>query len=170
MHPAGKRKRVPGNSAGALVDYGNGEQSYSQRNARSINLGEQLFEAWCNTNGMKLRRLGLDEKEALVPGWHKLNPVIRQMPDYIAMKDDRQAVVSVKGTLKFKAQDYDRLSWFEDMYASQDCPLRFVIATTRGITWLSTDELRQAYEASTNQGVWPDGKAWRELDLYAMGK
>jgi hypothetical protein len=147
------------------MDYGNGNQSFSQRNARSVNLGEQLFESWCKTNQYSLHRLGYDEKTGPIDGWFKMSLIIRQMPDYLVKKDNRLAVVSVKGTLKFKTEDYDNLTWFEDMYATQQCPLRFVIARTNGITWLSTDELRQAYEASTNHGVWPDGKAWRELKL-----
>ena len=152
------------------MSYGNGEQSFSQRNARSVNLGEQLFESWCEANSYTLHRIGYDEKTGPIEGWFKLSPVIRQMPDYLVKKDGRLAVTSVKGTLKFKEQDYDRLTWFEDMYASPGCPLRFVIATTTAITWLTTDQLRQAYEASTNQGVWPDGKAWRELNINAMGE
>ena len=152
------------------MDYGNGAQSYQERNARTVNLGEQLFESWCEHHGYTAKRHGYDEKTGIIPGWHKVATVIRQMPDYIVTKDDRMAVVSVKGTLKFKAQDYDRLDWFEQTYATPDCPFRFVFARHNGVTWLTTSEVRKAYEASTNQGVWPDGKAWRELNLYALGK
>ena len=152
------------------MDYGSGHQGYFQRNGRDINLGEQLFESWCEGNGYKAYRLGYAEKTGPIIGWFKLSQTIRQMPDYVVAKDDRLAVVSVKGTWKFKTEDYDRLSWFEETYSTERCPFRFVIATTRGVTWLTTDEIRERYEASTNDGVWPDGKAWRELSPYALGE
>lgn len=148
-----------------MSDYGNGYQSYEQRNARAVNLGEQLFEAWCKENDYGCHRLGYDEKTGIIPGWHKVAQTIRQMPDYLVTKENRLAVVSVKGTLKFKEQDYKRLDWYEQTYATPDCPYRIVIATTRGIIWLTTAQVRQAYETSTNHGTWPDGKSWRELNI-----
>lgn len=152
------------------MDYGSGEQSYHQRNGRATNLGEQLFETWCTANDFQFYRLGYQEKTGPIPGWYKVADAIRQMPDYLVAKEGRLATVSVKGTWKFKTEDYDRLSWFQETYATERCPFRFVIATTKGVTWLTTDELRQCYEASTVQGVWPDGKAWRELSPYALAK
>lgn len=153
-----------------MSDYGNGHQTYEERNARTVNLGEQLFEAWCSENDYECYRLGYDEKTGIIPGWHRVAQTIRQMPDYLVKKGDRMAVVSVKGTLKFKDQDYKRLDWYEQTYATDSCPFRIVIARPNGMTWLTTEHVRQAYEASTNHGVWPDGKAWRELDLNALAK
>lgn len=153
------------------MDFGNGDQPYFERNSRDLNLGEVIFERWCAEDGMEFHRLGYQEKGAIIPGWFKVAQAIRQMPDYLVEKNGKMAVVSVKGTLKFKTVDYDRLNWFEETYATERCPFRFVIATTKGVTWLTTDELRQCYEASTVQGVWQsDNKAWKELNLNALGK
>ena len=151
------------------MDYGSGDQGYFQRNGRDINLGEKLFESWCDANGYTAHRLGYPEKTGIIYDWFKVAKAIRQMPDYLVSKAGRLATVSVKGTWKFKAQDYDRLSWFDETYGTERCPFRFVIATTRGVTWLTTDEIRELYEASTTEGVWPDGKVWRELSPYALG-
>lgn len=151
------------------MDYGNGNQSYTERNARTINLGEQLFEDWCKSNEYGCYRIGYDEKTGIIDGWYKVAQSIRQMPDYLVTKGNRMAVVSVKGTLKFKAQDFNRLDWYEETYGTDECPFRFVFSTRDRIIWLTTAQVREAYEASTNVGVWPDGKQWRELNLNALG-
>ena len=151
------------------MDYGNGDQPYFERNAKDVNLGEKLFESWCDSRGMEYYRLGYDEKTGPIIGWYKVAQAIRQMPDYLVKANGRMAVVSVKGTWKFKVEDYKRLDWFEETYATDRCPLRFVFATPSKVVWANSEQVKKAYEASTKHGEWSDGKAWRELDSDALG-
>jgi hypothetical protein len=113
-----------------MTTNGHGDQSYEERNNRPDNYGEQLFVDYCRLEGYKLHRIGFDEKQDKVQGFYNLNKIIRQLPDYVCLSpaSGRMEVVSVKGTNKFKEEDYNNLTWLESVYASPKAPLRFVFA------------------------------------------
>lgn len=146
---------------------GHGNQSYEERNNRPDNYGEQLFVDYCRVEGYKLHRIGFDEKQDKVQNFYNLNKVIRQLPDYVCISpaSGRMAVVSVKGTNKFKEQDFNNLSWLESVYASPKAPLRFVFAIRGQIHWRTTQEVAELYRTATEEGQWLDGKAYRVLDI-----
>lgn len=146
---------------------GHGGQSYEERNNRPDNYGEQLFIDYCRLEGYKLHRIGFDEKQDKVQNFFNLNKVIRQLPDYVCLSpaSGRMAVVSVKGTSKFKEEDFNNLSWLETVYSTPKAPLRFVFAVRGQIYWRTPIEVAELYRASTEEGQWPDGKTYRVLDL-----
>jgi len=146
---------------------GHGNQSYEERNNRPDNYGEQLFIDYCRTEGYKLHRIGFDEKQDRVQGFYNLNKVIRQLPDFVCLSpaSGRMAVVSVKGTNKFKEEDYNNLNWLESVYASPKAPVRFVFAIRGQIHWYTTTQVAELYRQSTAEGQWSDGKTYRILDI-----
>jgi hypothetical protein len=150
-----------------MTSNGHGGQSYEERNNRPDNYGEQLFVDYCRLEGYKLHRIGFDEKQDKVQGFYNLNKVIRQLPDYVCLSpaSGRMAVVSVKGTNKFKEEDYNNLSWLESVYATPKAPLRFVFAIRGQIHWKTTVEVVELYRNATEEGRWPDGKTYRVLNL-----
>jgi len=144
-----------------------GEQSFAERNNRPDNFGEQLFIDYARNAGYTIHRIGFDEKQDQVQGFYNLNKVIRQLPDFICIRPStgRMAVVSVKGTSKFKEEDYNRLRWLEDCYSTPKAPLRFVFALKTGIYWRTVSEVAELYRQSTEIGIWPDGKKYKVLTL-----
>lgn len=146
---------------------GHGNQSYEERNNRPDNYGEQLFIDYCRVEGYKLHRIGFDEKQDKVQGFYNLNKVIRQLPDFVCLSpaSGRMAVVSVKGTSKFKEEDYNNLNWMESVYSTPKAPLRFVFAIRGQIYWRTTQEVAQLYRESSDEGQWSDGKTYRVLNL-----
>jgi hypothetical protein len=146
---------------------GHGDQSYEERNNRPDNYGEQLFIDYCRLEGYKLHRIGFDEKQDKVQGFFNLNKVIRQLPDYVCLSpaSGRMAVVSVKGTNKFKEEDYHNLTWLETVYASPKAPLRFVFAIRGEVHWRTSIQVAELYRQATTEAQWPDGKVYRVLDI-----
>jgi hypothetical protein len=146
---------------------GHGDQSYEERNNRPDNYGEQLFVDYCRLEGYKLHRIGFDEKQDKVQGFYNLNKVIRQLPDYVCLSpaSGRMAVVSVKGTNKFKQEDFNNLNWLETVYSTPKAPLRFVFAIRGQVYWYTTSQVSELYRQATTEAHWPDGKTYRELDI-----
>lgn len=145
------------------MSYGSGSDSYQERNNRDINIGESQFEEYLKRIGYTWRRLGFDEKNDPVDQFYNLNSNIRKLPDYIVYSPKGMAVVSVKGSLKFKQEDYLKLDWFEEIYSSPKCPLFYAFSTRFGVAWKTTDQVRQAYEAAKIDEQWPDQKIYRSL-------
>lgn len=150
-----------------MTNNGHGGQSYEERNNRPDNYGEQLFIDYCRLEGYKLHRIGFDEKQDKVQNFYNLSKTIRQLPDFVCISpaSGRMAVVSVKGTNKFKEEDFNNLTWLESAYASPKAPLRFVFAIRGQIYWKTVPEVAELYRTSTIEEQWPDGKTYRILNL-----
>lgn len=144
-----------------------GELTYAERNNRPDNFGEELFIDHCRANGLTCRRIGFDEKQGSIPNYWELNKVIRHLPDFVVTRPDtnRIAVVQVKGTLKFKADDYNNLAWAESVYGTAKAPLWYVFALKSGIHWRTVTQVAEMYRQSAEEGQWPDGKTYRVLSL-----
>lgn len=144
-----------------------GDKSYQERNNRPDNFGEELFIDHCRAHGLTCRRIGFDEKQGSIPNYWELNKVIRQLPDFVVTRPDtnRIAVVQVKGTVKFKQDDYNNLAWSESVYGSPKAPLWYVFALKQGIYWRTVTQVAELYRTSTEEGQWPDGKKYRVLNL-----
>lgn len=141
----------------------NGDNSYAERNSIATNQGEELFLQWCRDKQVKVNRLGFDEKQDKVDHFYRLPSLIRNLPDFVVTTKDKTVLVNVKGSFNFKTEEYNRLDEFEYHFTSDTCQLFYVIARPDGLTWLSLDELRRRYNASTIDGIWPDGKRYKTL-------
>jgi hypothetical protein len=150
-----------------MLDNGHGNQSYEERNNRPDNFGEQIFIDYCRHQGYKLHRIGFDEKQDKVEAFYNLSKTIRQLPDFVCIRPGtgRMAVVSVKGTNKFKEEDYNNLNWMDSAYGNPKAPLRFVFVIRGQVYWRTVAEVSEMYRKSTSEGQWPDGKTYRILEI-----
>ena len=105
------------------MTYGDASQSYEGRQGVGVNIGEEMFEQWCVRSGWKCTRLGFDEKFANVAEFYNLNPVLRNMPDYVIQREQRTFVVNVKGTANIKEKERMLLPKIIDAYSSTKAPL-----------------------------------------------
>lgn len=146
---------------------GTGEQTYTQRNNRTTNQGEQLFEQYCARNGYLINRLGFDEKQHPVPNFYHLNETIRHLPDYVVQRPNanKLGLVAVKGTRKIKEEEYLRLDWMVETYSGVNSELWFAFCLVDGVRWRSPQQVKDLWERSDVSGVWPDGKRWKELEI-----
>ena len=69
------------------------------------NIGEELFEAYCKEKGYKIQRIGFDENTGFVDNFSRLNPVLRNLPDYVVNTLKETFIVCVKGTPNFKKKE-----------------------------------------------------------------
>jgi hypothetical protein len=141
----------------------NGTNSYEERNSITYNQGEDIFLQWCRGKGLKVHRLGFDEKQDKVEHFYTLPSMVRNLPDYLVTDDTKAALVNVKGSMNFKAEEYARLDDLLYHYESDRCRLYYVFALPSRVTWLTVDEVRELYDKSTHKGRWPDGKEYRKL-------
>lgn len=151
-----------------------GNQTYAERNAIGYNRGEDWFVAYCEARGVKVQRIGFDEKNGKVPNFFALSDTLRHLPDFVvnyanqATQVSETRAIAVKGTNKFKAEDYDRLDWFEQQYSTARAPLYFVFMLTEGRPiWLKPAKVKALYEAAeATEAAWQsDGKRYRVLPL-----
>ena len=151
-----------------------GNSTYAERNAVGYNRGEDWFVAYCEARSAKVQRIGFDEKNGKVPNFFALSDALRHLPDFVVNYENRETsasetrVIAVKGTNKFKAEDYDRLDWFEQQYSTPRAPLYFVfMLTANKPIWLRPAKVKELYEAAVaTEAAWEsDGKRYRVLPL-----
>jgi hypothetical protein len=143
-----------------------GNHSYTER-IQGTNLGEELFEAYCESKGFHLTRIGFDEHKANVPNFFNLNPYIRNIPDYIVNTEDGTFVVNVKGTDCFKQSEYRLMPEFGEWFSSKNAPLIYAFCfkeNDRPIL-IYPEKIIRLYEEAKIDKKWDDGVIWRCLGL-----
>lgn len=143
----------------------NGNNSYQQRNS-GINLGEQLFEEYCKKRQVFFRRLGFDEKNDSIPHFYRLNPIVRNIPDYLVVSDKGSRLVSVKGTANFKKSEVSMIPLFLEWYHTKDCPLwyAFCFSGQDKPFFMTPDRVIQLYQDAEDK-QWNDGVIYRTLKI-----
>jgi hypothetical protein len=153
---------------------GNGNQTYAERNAIGYNIGEDRFVEYCNKKGVVVRRVGFDEKNGKVPNFFALSETLRQLPDFVVNFDNQETgstevrVVAVKGTNKFKEEDYLRLDWMSEQYSTPRAPLYFVfMLRDNAPIWATPKRVKDLYEAAAGtEATWDsDNKKFRILSI-----
>lgn len=147
------------------MTYGNANQSYQGRQGVGVNIGEELFEQWCARNSWNCTRLGFDEKFANVGAFYNLNPVLRNMPDYVIQRDDRTFAVNVKGTPNIKEKERLLLPQLIKAYSSEKAPLIYIFCI-RGdrIRFAEAEHIIELYDIETDK-QWHDGVVYRTIRL-----
>lgn len=143
----------------------NANNSYAERNS-GVNIGEQLFEEYCNSKKLFIRKLGFDEKNDPIPNFYSLNPFIRNMPDYYVLGNKGPKLVNVKGTANFKDYEITLLPQFMEWYSTKECPLIYAFCF-RGQnipTFRTPDQVIELYRQATDK-QWSDGVKYRTLEL-----
>lgn len=143
----------------------NGNNTYAERNSVT-NLGEELFEKYCNEKQVYFKRIGFDEKNNPVPYFYRINPLIRNVPDYLVIHDKGSKLVNVKGTANFKKSEIDMMPLFLEWYSSKDCPLlyAFCFKENNTPTFRTPDQVIQLYQSSVDK-QWNDGVVYRTLNF-----
>jgi hypothetical protein len=144
----------------------NGKHSYAER-IQGTNLGEEIFEAYCESKGFHLTRLGFDEHKANIPNFFRLNPYIRNIPDYVVNTHDATFVVNVKGTDNFKQFEYNLLPEFGEWFSTKQAPLIYAFCF-RGCEkpiLIYPEKIIRLYEEAKIDQSWSDGVVYRCLNL-----
>ena len=148
--------------------YGNARQNYNDRNSIKVNLGEELFLDWAAEKCSFVSRLGFDEKAGNVDKFFDLNPILRNIPDFLIINNDRAFLVNVKGTINFKRKEYDLLPKLIETYASDNAPLVYAFCfRNEQPKFVTTTQIIDLFDKSIEK-VWDDGVAYRSLDLNSF--
>ena len=147
------------------MTYGNASQDYQGRQGVGVNIGEEIFEQWCERNGWNCTRLGFDEKFANVGAFYNLNPVLRNMPDYVIQRGERTFVVNVKGTPNIKEKERMLLPQLIDAYSSEKAPLIYIFCV-RGdrVRFAEAEHIIELYDIESDK-QWHDGVVYRTIKL-----
>ena len=145
---------------------GNGGQSYAERVKTIKNDGEYLFEKFCHASDTEFQRLGFDEHQDNVPKFWKINPILRNLPDYVINSKKGTYVVAVKGTDNFKKKEFELLPSMVEAFSSEEAPLiyAFCFKEKQAPIWVKPNKIIELYEKSIDQ-QWPDGVIYRNLNL-----
>lgn len=132
---------------------------------KTVNHGEILFEKYCVSKNYKYWRLGSDEKNGAITHFYKLNPMIRNLPDYIVDCGDITFVVAVKGTANFKEKEVKMLPLFLEWFSSKEAPLVYAFCfADKPPKLVYPEKIIELYKNETDK-KWDDGVVYRTLRL-----
>ena len=142
----------------------NGSMSFQERNANASK-GEMLFEQYCKDQQYNFARLGFDQTNNRVQNFYRINPLLRNIPDYVVDTDRFTFVVMVKGTANIKKSEIDLIPLFLEWYSTKKAPLvyAFCFDGCRPKV-MFPDRVIQLYSQSTDK-VWHDGVVYRSLEI-----
>lgn len=144
----------------------NGNMSFQERNSR-VSKGEMLFEEYCKQKQYQFARLGFDQTNNRVENFYKINPLLRNIPDYIVDTGKETFVVMVKGTGNIKKKEIDLIPLFMEWYGSKKAPLVYAFCFEGFIPKLVyPDRVIELYKQSVDK-VWGDGIVYRSLEIQA---
>ena len=145
--------------------FGGGSQDYNERNAVPINIGEELFLEWANKKCSFVTRLGFDEKNRNVDYFYNLNPLLRNIPDFLIINNERAFLVNVKGTGNIKKKEMDLLPKIIETYSTEKAPLvyAFCFRDCEPI-FMNTDKLIELFEEAEDK-AWSDGVVYRNINV-----
>ena len=125
-----------------------------------------LFEVYCQRNGYKYTRLGFDENADPIRNFSNINPLLRNLPDYILDTKKELFVVQVKGSDNFKKKEFDLLPLFLEWYSTSKAPLVYAFCKKgHPIKLLFPEKVMELYKNSVDQ-KWSDGVVYRSLKLF----
>jgi len=143
----------------------NGRNSYQER-ISDVSVGEKVFEAYCKAKGYYITRLGFDERNNNVPDFFKINPFVRNLPDYYIINNGNSALVMVKGTSNIKEQERKMIPYFVEHYETRDCPLIYAFCFEgKEPIFHYPEKVMELYDASTDRHYPHDNKTYRNLNI-----
>lgn len=148
-----------------IENKGNGWQDYFSRNSSDYNYAEELFIQWAKRRCTYYARLGFDEKKSNISLFYHLNPILRNLPDFIIKNNDKLFLVNVKGTVNIKEKEIKILPKLIETYASENVPMVYAFCFKgKEPQFIKTDKLFKLYESGT-PGVWTDGVVYKTIKL-----
>lgn len=143
---------------------GNAGQTYLERQSVR-NTGEDLFLEWANRKGYKVHRLGFDEKGGNVDNFYELNFYLRNIPDFVITKNDKIAVVNVKGTPNMKWKEVSMLPNLMEIYSEKNAPFFYAFCFTgENPIFKRVETVIELWSRATDK-TWHDGVVYRRLNL-----
>jgi hypothetical protein len=147
------------------MDFGSGKQTYNDRNSIKINLGEELFLDWAAEKCSFVTRLGFDEKAGFVEKFFEINPLLRNIPDFLIINNDKLFLVNVKGTDNIKQKEMDLLPKLIETYSSENAPLVYCFCfRNQKPLFLTTTQLTELYDQESDN-KWDDGIVYRKIKI-----
>jgi len=141
-----------------------GSNTYSERQTVA-NRGEVLFEQYCQENHYEYKRVGFDEKNNSVSTFYDLSTLLRNLPDYVLVRQDSTYVVNVKGTANIKKKEIDMLPLMMEWFSSRSAPLIYAFCFEHSDPlFVYPDQLISSYRRSVDK-QWSDGVIYRNLNL-----
>lgn len=127
------------------------------------NYGEPIFIDHCNKNGFIYKKIGLDNEKDIINIWN-YNKILVKMPDFIIEKNGTNYVVEVKGTKKFKKDDYEAIDDLVYSYSSEKAPLLYAFCWFNKTIFKTPQQVKELYEKGIDD-KYHDGKVFRLLDI-----
>jgi hypothetical protein len=129
------------------------------------NLGEELFISYCNAKGYKINRLGFDERAGYVENFFNLNPLLRNLPDFVVNTPNETFVVCVKGTANLKKQEFDLLPLMIEWFSSKKAPLvyAFCFDDREKPALVYPEKVIELYQKAKEKRYESDGVIYRSL-------
>jgi hypothetical protein len=147
------------------MDFGSGKQTFNDRNSIKINLAEELFLDWAAEKCSFVARLGFDEKAGYVDKFFEINPLLRNIPDFLIMNNDKLFLVNVKGTANIKQKEMDLLPKLVEIYSNVNAPLVYCFCfRNEKPLFFTTTQLTELYEQAT-ESKWDDGVVYRNIKI-----
>jgi len=141
-----------------------GTNTYLERQSVA-NVAEIYFEQYCQEQNYQCIRFGMDEKKDPIRNFSYINPMLRNLPDYLVDTGKELFVVQVKGTKKFKEKEYKMMPEFIQWYSTSKAPLVYAFCfKDEKPKLVFPEKVMMLYEKSVNQ-KWPDGVVYRVLNL-----
>lgn len=140
----------------------NNQSNYQDRMKPENCKGEMLFKKWCSENEWHCQKIGFDGYPT--KNFWLLNPLLRNIPDFVIDKGAKIFVVQVKGSPNFKQNEYHLLDEFINSYHSPEAPLIYAFCLDQNPIFKKTEEVKKLYQESQDN-IWPDGKIYRTLNL-----
>ena len=142
----------------------NGSMSYSERQ-NVKNRAEFLFELYCAEKDYKVTRVGFDEKNNSVDNFYYLNPVLRNLPDYIVNTNSGTWVVMVKGTANIKQKEIELLPRLIENFDSDRAKLIYAFCFLgKEPRLIFPQKVESLYRNATDK-QWHDGVVYRSLEI-----
>ena len=142
-----------------------GQGTFEERQTiKQTDMGETLFEQYCEGLGLKYHHTGFDSKLNPVNNFWKVHPTLRSLPDYLVEKDNNLIWCHVKGTANLKLNDLAEYSSFERSLA-HDCHFYVVFCFKGQEPKFRT--IKQIHDLLVGQKVkqWHDGVKYITVKL-----
>jgi hypothetical protein len=94
-----------------------------------------------------------------------LNPILRNMPDYVIQRDERTFVVNVKGTANIKEKERLLLPQLIEAYSTQKAPLIYMFSIrNQRMKFAEAEHIIELYDIESDK-KWHDGVVYRTIRL-----
>ena len=142
-----------------------GDLDYNTRNTITVNSAEQYFVEWAERRCSLCVKIGFDEKKDRIENFFHINPILRNLPDFLIVFEDKIYIVNVKGTNKIKDKEMRLLPEMIKSYSSEKALLIYAFCfKDYDPIFMTTEKLTKLYEEG-EPGKWPDGITYRAINL-----